>query len=199
MKKLYFILVIRSFDFIQTVAQAGPSIKFPNTEWHSLYSEYVMDKFFIQISLPPSFNDNPEKSYPVLYILDSDMSFGMAIDIVRRLSKFNESEEYIIVSISYSINHWTSIDESDWWQKRARDYFYAKDANYPSLKLAGKAEFFLDFTEHELHPFIKKRFLSYMCSLFLWLLNIKAAIFYFSRLTNVLKFIIFIIERAHSC
>jgi hypothetical protein len=84
-----------------------------------------------------------DKKYPVLYVLDGDIAFGMAASIARYLQIGNNIPELIIVGIGYG-----SADKSA-GEKRRRDYRPVG---------SGGAENFLLFLENELIPFIDSNY-----------------------------------------
>lgn len=118
------------------------SVEFP------MFSKSVDDTFHIQISLPESYQ-NDSLNYPVLYLLDSDKSFGMVSDITRWLKFDCLIPDLIIVGIAY---------KDQWWQKRSRDYTPSKDnaKNWGEWPLAGGADLFLDFIENGLNSTLTK-------------------------------------------
>lgn len=128
------ILAIRS--------QQVNSVCLPMTESFTYYSSHVKDSFIIQIALPRTYL-NSEKSYPVLFLLDSDMSFGMVRDMINWLNLRNEIPEIIIVGASYT---------EKWWQKRSRDYTFSKDNSeiWGKWPLAGGGDNYLRFIQQEL-------------------------------------------------
>lgn len=113
-----------------------------NTTEQNIYSESVNDTFRILVSLPDNYSLNEQK-YPVLYVLDGDIAFGMAASIARYLQIGDNIPELIIVGIGYG-----SIDKSA-GEKRKRDY-------RPTS--ANGAENFLSFFEEELIPHIDSNY-----------------------------------------
>lgn len=113
-----------------------------NTTEQTIYSESVNDTFRILVSLPDNYSLNEQK-YPVLYVLDGDIAFGMAASIARYLQIGDNIPELIIVGIGYG-----SIDKSA-GEKRKRDY-------RPTS--ANGAENFLSFLEEELIPLIDSNY-----------------------------------------
>ena len=109
-----------------------------NAQKKIIFSESVDDSFHIFISLPNSY-DVSDKKYPVLYVLDGDIAFGMAASIARYLQVGENIPELIIVGIGYG-----SLDKSA-GEKRRRDY---------RPIATGGAENFLNFLKDELIPFI---------------------------------------------
>ncbi|MCU0365363.1 MAG: alpha/beta hydrolase-fold protein [Ignavibacteriaceae bacterium] len=103
-----------------------------------IFSKSVDDTFYVFISLPNSYDDSA-KSYPVLYVLDGDIAFGMAASIARYLEIGGNIPELVIVGIGYG-----SPDKAA-GEKRRRDY-------RPTT--TGGAENFLKFLEVDLIPFI---------------------------------------------
>lgn len=107
-------------------------------------SRFVDDTFHIFISLPDDYNISTKK-YPVLYLLDGDIAFGMATSIARYLQFGKTIPELIIVGIGYG-----AIKEED-GNMRKRDYSPSKKKNNPNT---GGASEFLEFITAELIPFI---------------------------------------------
>ena len=113
-----------------------------NTKAENIVSEIVADTFFILISVPDGYSSS-NKRYPVLYVLDGDIAFGMAASISRYLQVGNNIPELIIVGIGYG-----AINKSA-GEKRRRDYRPTQ---------TGGAENFADFLNKELMPYIDKNY-----------------------------------------
>ena len=113
-----------------------------NTQEKVIYSDSVDDTFHIFISLPDDYNLS-EKQYPVLYVLDGDVAYGIAASIARYLQIGDNIPELIVVGIGYG-----SIDKSA-GEKRRRDYRPVKN---------GGAENFLVFLKDNLIPYIESRY-----------------------------------------
>jgi len=109
-----------------------------NAEEKIFPAKSVEDTFHIFISLPAKYVES-DKSYPVLYVLDGDIAFGMAASISRYLQIGGNIPELIIVGIGYG-----SIDRSS-GNKSRRDYRPTEE---------GGAENFLSFLKDELIPYI---------------------------------------------
>lgn len=118
-----------------------------NTEKHIFYSKYVNDQFSIKIALPQNYHQT-DKNYSVLYLLDSNIFYGLITDTVRLLQFGNEIPELIVVGIGYP-------NEEDHMILRNRDYL--PTYNKASEK-SGNANLFLDFLSRELIPFITKEY-----------------------------------------
>lgn len=99
----------------------------------------VEDTFHIFISLPDGYNTTGER-YPVLYLLDGDVSFGMGTSIARYLQVGGNIPELIIVGIGYGS---ATIGRD----KRNRDF-----------KPSEGADNFLKFISEEVIPFIDSKY-----------------------------------------
>jgi hypothetical protein len=124
-----------------------------NTEQFSIASKYVTgEKYVIQVGLPIGYSST-HKSYPVLYVLDGDKSFGMTKEIADWLMWNHEIKEIIVIGISYA----QGMDA--WWNKRARDYTPSMDTIFGKDFLkAGGADNFVKFIKNELFPVINKTY-----------------------------------------
>ncbi len=129
--------------------EQNAKVAFENTQEILFKSKNVDQTYKIQIALPAGYSES-SASYSVLFLLDSDKSFGMARDIIDWLSWSQEIERVIIVGISYGEGN------EDWWQKRSRDYTPWKDRTkvWGDWPLAGGADSFLEFLELELIPWV---------------------------------------------
>lgn len=70
----------------------------------------------IFVALPPSYRDQPQRRYPVLYVTDADYAFPIIKQIARRLNGEGPAiEEFILVGLSYAKG-------DGGMQSRRRDY-----------------------------------------------------------------------------
>jgi hypothetical protein len=125
-----------------------------NTEQFYLESKYVAgENYIIQVGLPIGYSPT-KKSYPVLYVLDGDKSFGMTKEIADWLMWSNEIKDIIVIGISYGEG--TDI----WWEKRARDYTHSNDTVSAKgwFESTGGADNFLKFMKNDLFPAINKNY-----------------------------------------
>lgn len=120
----------------------------PRTETRVVRSARVSEGYVLQIYLPPDHGKDGAGPFPVLYLLDGDRSFGMAVDIVGWLIWAEEIQPVIVCAIGYD-------DQGGrWWATRARDYTPCKDPrnNFGSWPQAGGADAFAAFLQQELFP-----------------------------------------------
>lgn len=113
-----------------------------NTQLKLLNSRFVDDTFHIYISLPDDYN-NTDKRYPVLYVLDGDISYGIAAGISRYLEIGGNIPVLIVIGIGYG-----AIDKGA-GNKRNRDYRPGDN---------GGEENFQKFINDELIPYVDGNF-----------------------------------------
>lgn len=116
-----------------------------HSEVRVLTSSYTKQDYQISVWLPPDYRSS-SKSYPVLYLLDSNTLFGAAANLVLPLIWGNELPELIIVGIGYEINSY-----EDWGRLRSYDMTPTTVSDVPG---SGRAEKFLNFIKVELIPYI---------------------------------------------
>lgn len=144
-----------------------PQVTIPNTEVRMFSSSIVNQEFKIFIALPRNYADS-EKSYPVLYVLDANMYFGMVNETVRLLEMAQEVPEMIIVGIGYPVSDFTQT-----FAPRSRDYTPSIDDEYIKKWLEGVSKAyatslvfngtggagdFLQFIREELLPFVHSNY-----------------------------------------
>ncbi|MEM9286455.1 MAG: alpha/beta hydrolase-fold protein [Pseudomonadota bacterium] len=108
---------------------------------HTLQSVYPDQERMISVQLPPSYLDNPDRNYPVLYILDGQNNTEMATAIVGNLVASNSMPEIIIVGLHAG-------------ETRQRDYLPKNS----EARRDGMASQFLKSIEHEVLPFIESEY-----------------------------------------
>jgi len=137
--------IVGSTNIAQTITNADDKGSIYNTEVKKFQSISVEDDFYIYISLPQSY-EATDKHYPVLYILDGDMAYGMAASIARYLQFGENIPELIIVGIGYGT---LKKEEGN---MRQRDYSPTEKSGKEGI--TGGASNFLNFLTDELFPHI---------------------------------------------
>lgn len=122
-------------DFNQVKSEEGIYTK-------TIYSSIAKDSFTIKVSLPFGY-ETAKPNYPVLYVLDANVSFGMVKDITRLLY-FENSYPVIVVGIGY-------VNFREWIGKRQRD-FTPTDSNLKNV------ESFYEMLTSEAMPIVDKNF-----------------------------------------
>jgi len=129
-------------------------VQLANTALHIFPAKAINDTFRIEVALPSTYSSS-SNSFPVLYLLDSDKSFGLAHDVVGWLTWAREMPQVIVVGISYGGT------TKRWWDKRSRDYSPTRDTSGiwgSKWPLAGGAGAFKTFLKTELFPFIEQTY-----------------------------------------
>jgi hypothetical protein len=142
MQNTKFIAAIFLFSLAGFAFSSAQEFSLYNAERKMIYSEYVQDSFHIFISLPENYNES-KQLYPVFYVLDGDVVFGIAAGIARYLQIGGNIPELIVVGIGYG-----STDKSA-GNKRSRDF---------RALSTGGAENFLNFLKSELIPYIDNNY-----------------------------------------
>lgn len=108
----------------------------------------------VYISLPPSYEDNPSRAHPVVYVTDADYGFPMLRLIGRRMNGAGQrAEEFILVGLSYGKGQ-------DPMVSRRRDYTpTAKGSSDapPGARHWGSLPY-RDYLRDTVFPFIDARF-----------------------------------------
>ncbi len=142
-------LIAASTNIAQIITEANDVGNQFNTQVKIIQSASVEDDFYLYISLPHSY-EATDKSYPVLYILDSDIAYGMAASIARYLQFGGNIPELIIVGIGYG----TLRKEEG--NMRQRDYSPTEKSGKEGI--TGGAQNFLNFLTNELFPHIESTY-----------------------------------------
>ena len=144
---VFFIAI--SANIAQIVTDADDIGSVYNTEVKKFNSVAVGDDFYIYLSLPQGY-EATDKTYPVLYILDGDMAYGVAASIARYLQFGGNIPELIIVGIGYG----TLRKEEG--NMRQRDYSPTEKSGKEGI--TGGAQNFLNFLTNELFPHIESTY-----------------------------------------
>jgi hypothetical protein len=109
------------------------------------------ETYLIQVGLPGGYSTS-NKSYPVLYVLDGEISFGIAKGISDVLILGQDIKDIIVIGISYGKG------KEYWIDYRDRDFAPSKDTLQPKgwHTKAGEADNFLKFIQDELFPVVNK-------------------------------------------
>ncbi|MEM9406412.1 MAG: alpha/beta hydrolase-fold protein [Acidobacteriota bacterium] len=139
--------------------RSPPPVTISGTELHSLPSKIVDDEFTVQVALPSSYGSG-EKSYPVVYALDADLSFASLAGSVRMAAFAQEMPEVILVSQGYANPAVQRVMTS-----RSRDYTPIESAppaaagvSEESPPPTGGAPAFLRVLREEVIPFVEKTY-----------------------------------------
>ena len=128
----------------------------PFTAVHKFHSTINGADYSLYIRVPPEYQ-NTRKAYPVIYLLDADYSFPVAVNISDMLGRhFTQAQEAIIVGIGYTGQY---PSEEKYRANRTRDYTPPprRDAAN-AAKNSGGAPTFLRVIEKEVIAYIEANY-----------------------------------------
>ncbi|WP_198134290.1 alpha/beta hydrolase [Shewanella amazonensis] len=106
------------------------------------------------VALPASYEKEPSRRYPVLYVTDADYAFPLVKQIARRLNGHGPAiEDFILVGLSYSVgDHGVP--------SRRRDY--TPTPNGPGADATkgvhGEGQTYLEYLKHVAIPFVADKY-----------------------------------------
>lgn len=119
------------------------------TEERKLFSSLVGREYQLAVLLPDSYTAS-QQQYPVVYLLDGDLTFGVAANLTPRLCHLHQIPEQIVIGIIYGS---TSFEEL----ARLREL----DFKIPAAQVTppdSHADLFLAALEQEIMPFIEANY-----------------------------------------
>ena len=120
-----------------------------DTEERTLFCSTLGREYHLSVALPESYRTS-NQAYPVIYLLDGDLFFGMAAGLTPIAHWCLGTPEVIIVGISYDME---SYDQ--WVHLRERDF---KMPEVPDAPADSSANLFLDALTQEMIPFIEANY-----------------------------------------
>jgi predicted alpha/beta superfamily hydrolase len=129
-KKLLFLLIL-----------IVPNLIIGQTIYKNLKSSKLGEERQLKIQLPRNYDQNKEKTYPILVVLDGDYLFEPVAGNVDYYSYWEDIPEMIVVGINQSTS-------------RESDSFYDEHTFLP----AGTGASFFEFIGMELMPFLESNY-----------------------------------------
>lgn len=120
-----------------------------DTEERVLFCSTVGQEYHLSVALPESYARSDQR-YPVIYLLDGDVFFGMAAGLTHIERLCLGTPEVIVVGIGYDME---SYDQ--FLQLRERDFKVPEVADAPT---DARANLFLDALIQEMIPFIEANY-----------------------------------------
>lgn len=120
-----------------------------NTEERVIYCSKIGRNYHLSVWLPPSYSTS-NQDYPVIYLLDGDINFGMAAGLTPLLHWMGGIQEVVVVGISYemeSYDQFVTLRELDFKIPEVKD---APSNSY--------ADLFLDALTQEMIPLIEANY-----------------------------------------
>lgn len=112
-------------------------------------SEINGQDYKLLINLPGSFGQDPERKYPLLFVLDGYWKFSLATAIYYNVITDMMMPEVVIVGVSYAGHN------LDYGQLRLRDFTPLEMEGYPNTGGAGE---FREVIKSEMLPIIERRY-----------------------------------------
>lgn len=106
------------------------------------------------VSLPASYDANPKRRYPVLYVTDADYAFPLIRSITRRINLDGPvTEDFILVGLSYAVG-------DDGGTSRRRDYTPTRNgpSSAPPGSVHGQGPTYQTYLRDQVLPFVEQKF-----------------------------------------
>lgn len=153
---------IQLLALIAVLAGAFPAIAkpyaLPDTEVLRIHSRQTGADYELFVATPPGYRKSG-KTYPVVYMLDADYSFGLVRNVVQHFVDRDNLPPLILVAVAYP---GAASNRVTYRMNRTRDYtpVYAPDGGYGAeyQKLSGGGPKFRAFFARELIPFIDRKY-----------------------------------------
>jgi predicted alpha/beta superfamily hydrolase len=79
-----------------------PQASIKGSETRVLSSKNTGMKYLISVGMPHLYSDKSKKIWPVVYLLDSNLYFGMITEIMRSMSWCGMTRDALVVGIGYA-------------------------------------------------------------------------------------------------
>ena len=144
-----------------------PLVTIPDSELRFLKSRLLGKEYKILVALPSGYAESKE-TYPVLYVLDADISFGTIAETTRNLAAGRkmfsiEVPDMIVVGVGYPIEgrtcytNWDMAKPSEYAGARAKDLTSTEDATMEGWPSGGASDF-MAFIRDDLKPLINSNY-----------------------------------------
>jgi hypothetical protein len=136
-----------------SAAPAPAPLALKGTEVRTIRAKALERDYQIYVSLPDSYQSQPRRRFPVLFVTDADYAFPLVRSIAQRVgNRARGLEEFILVGLSYAVGDTPEFS-------RRRDYTPTPNGEKtrdPSGRppVFGEAEAYRRFLAEELMPFV---------------------------------------------
>lgn len=118
------------------------------THRHVIDSPAAEHRYHVFVGLPDSYEDEPDRQYPVVYVLDGGELYPLFVSYAGYLNSGGETPELIVVGIAYGTRDWRAGNN------RSHDFTApADDADH-----WGGAADFGEFLSSELMPMVEREY-----------------------------------------
>ena len=149
-----------------------PPASIPFTETRVVHSEVARSDYQVSVALPCGYEQDPDRHWPVIYVLDGNWHFGLVVDMVRfmniRIGFCDELPDAVVVGVGYPVVGTQLERLHQVMHLRMRDFVLAREEsgeafmqeNFPVPEPipSGNGLPFMDFLEHELIPMIETEY-----------------------------------------
>lgn len=146
---LHCLLILLSL--VTGLACAEPAYTLARTEVHPLRAQALKRNYQLFVSLPASYEAEPQRRYPVVFISDADYGFPLLRSIARRVGDQGRGlEDFILVGLSYAEGDSPTVS-------RNRDYTPSprRDGG-GSSSVYGEAEGYRRYLADEVLPYVAR-------------------------------------------
>lgn len=126
-----------------------PPVRLYHTEERRLSSATLAREYQLAVALPESYASS-QQAYPVVYLLDGDLFFGVAAGLTPLLNWLGNVPELIVVGINYGIQSF-----QEFFQLRELDFKIPQVQDAPP---SSHADRFLAALKQEIIPFIESEY-----------------------------------------
>jgi len=150
-----------------------PGVMLPHTEVRVVHSRHTGSDYQISVAMPFHYDDRPDQRWPVIYVLDGNLYFGLVVDMVRamniRVEFCDELPDAFVVGIGYPVEGSLSTMLHEVMHRRLADFLPRRDEGAeafiqesfplptPSAR-SGRAAAFLRFLQEELVPVLDEAY-----------------------------------------
>ena len=120
-----------------------------DTEERTVFCTTIGQNYHLSVALPESYATS-NQAYPVIYLLDGDVAFGMAAGLTPLAHWLLGTLEVIVVGIGYDMESY-----AQWGQLRECGF---KMPEVPDAPADSHANLFLDALTQEMIPFIEANY-----------------------------------------
>jgi uncharacterized protein len=135
-----------------TSTRSYPPAVLPGTEVRELASELTGKQHRLLIALPPSFDKEPARRYPVLFVLDGQWDFPLVATLSGGLRFDEVAPELLIVGLSWA------GESPNYDALRADDYLPTRAKDSKGIEKGGGAPRFLAFLEQAIIPLLEREY-----------------------------------------
>jgi predicted alpha/beta superfamily hydrolase len=144
----------------------------PATETRLVHSASANDDYLISIALPFHYKERTEQNWPVIYVLDGNLHFGLVVDMVRfmniRVGFCNELPDALVVGIGYQVSGTLTETLHQVMHLRLRDFTLERDEGGEAFMQehfpiadpfpSGEALRFMKFIKSEVIPMVEAEY-----------------------------------------